>query len=180
MAGVSLTVILQEENLIAAVLLEQAALNLLHLKHPAVRKWSFHLVLAALRFSNCQQPRLANRAYRSALPCLQNKAITAIEHGGHRNMRCILEACKGRKCNVSSTQSGCMAGLSPKLESISACFQQVTPLPQVTHETSKAAKPLIVMQANLRIVSSRIPPSPMPQLACRGFQRRVPQRTSLK
>jgi hypothetical protein len=54
----------QEENLIAAVLLEQAALNLLHTDPPAVRKWAFHLVLAALRFSNCQQPRLANRAYR--------------------------------------------------------------------------------------------------------------------
>lgn len=56
---------MQEENLIAAVLLEQAALNLLHTHPPAVRKWAFHLVLAALRFSNCQQPRLANRAYRS-------------------------------------------------------------------------------------------------------------------
>lgn len=55
---------LQEGNLIAAVLLEQAALYLLHVEPPSVRKWAFHLVLAALRFANCQQPQLANRAYR--------------------------------------------------------------------------------------------------------------------
>ena len=55
---------MQEGNLIAAVLLEQAALYLLHVDPPSVRKWAFHLVLAALRFANCQQPQLANRAYR--------------------------------------------------------------------------------------------------------------------
>lgn len=51
----------------AAVLLEQAALHLLHLRPPSIRKWAFHLVLAALRFSNCSQPQLANRAYRYIL-----------------------------------------------------------------------------------------------------------------
>lgn len=64
---------LQESNLTAAVLLERAALTFLHADPPAMRKWAFHLVLAALRFSSCHQPQLADRAYRSA-------GCTALHH----------------------------------------------------------------------------------------------------
>ena len=57
--------LVQEGNMVAAVLLEQAAMHLLHMDPPAMRKWAFHLVLAALRFSNCSQAQLADAAYRS-------------------------------------------------------------------------------------------------------------------
>jgi hypothetical protein len=64
---------LQEENLRAALLLEQAALCLLRVQPPAVRKFAFHLVLAGLRYNACDQKGLGTRAYRRApggfFPC---------------------------------------------------------------------------------------------------------------
>lgn len=57
----------QEENLRAALLLEQAALCLLRVSPPSVRKYAFHMVLAGLRYNACDQKALGMRAYRSAL-----------------------------------------------------------------------------------------------------------------
>ncbi len=56
----------QEENLRAALLLEQAALCLLRVSPPSVRKYAFHMVLAGLRYNACDQKALGMRAYRSA------------------------------------------------------------------------------------------------------------------
>ena len=56
---------MQEENLRAGLLLEQAAHSLLRLAPaPHVRKFAFHLVLAGLRFNLCEQKGLALRAYK--------------------------------------------------------------------------------------------------------------------
>ncbi len=54
----------QEENLRAALLLEQAALCLLRVSPPSVRKYAFHMVLAGLRYNACDQKALGMRAYR--------------------------------------------------------------------------------------------------------------------
>jgi hypothetical protein len=54
---------LQEENLRAGLLLEQAAYCLLALQPPHVRKFAFHLVLAGLRYDMCGQKVLSMRAY---------------------------------------------------------------------------------------------------------------------
>ena len=59
--------VLQEENLCAAVLLEQAALCLLRLRHPSVRKYAFLLLLSGLRYNASSQRGLGARVYRSGL-----------------------------------------------------------------------------------------------------------------
>lgn len=58
------TLVCQEEGLRAALLLEQAALCLLRVAPPALRKFAFHMVLAGLRYSSCGQSALGARAYR--------------------------------------------------------------------------------------------------------------------
>ena len=55
---------LQEENLRAGLLLEQAAYCLLSQSPPHTRKFAFHLVLAGLRYDMCAQKGLAQRAYK--------------------------------------------------------------------------------------------------------------------
>ena len=55
---------MQEEPLRAALLLEQAALSLLQMSPPSVRKFAFHLVLAGLRYNAVRQQKLGMRAYR--------------------------------------------------------------------------------------------------------------------
>ena len=84
----------QEEGLRAALLLEQAALCLLRVAPPALRKFAFHMVLAGLRYSSCGQGALGARAYRCdsriACDCLpwccawrdiecRNRACTSLE-----------------------------------------------------------------------------------------------------
>ena len=59
----------QEENLRAALLLEQAALCLLRVQPPHLRKFAFHMVLAGLRFNAAGQQRLGIRAYKCAMTC---------------------------------------------------------------------------------------------------------------
>ena len=54
----------QEENLRAALLLEQAAWALLRTQPPHARKFAFHMVLSGLRYNACQQASLGMRAYR--------------------------------------------------------------------------------------------------------------------
>ncbi len=60
----SSTEMTQEENLRAALLLEQAAFCLLHVAPPHVRKFAFHMVLSGLRYNACGQVPLGVRAYR--------------------------------------------------------------------------------------------------------------------
>jgi trafficking protein particle complex subunit 8 len=62
--------LLQEENLRAALLLEQAAWALLRTQPPHARKFAFHMVLSGLRYNACQQVPLGMRAYRWAAQCL--------------------------------------------------------------------------------------------------------------
>ena len=57
---------MQEDNLRAALLLEQAALFQLHTSPPLLRKFAFHTVLAGLRYNNCKQQRLGTHAYKCA------------------------------------------------------------------------------------------------------------------
>ena len=59
----SLRVVLQEDNLRAGLLLEQAAYCLLSLQPAHKRKFAFHLVLAGLRYDMCEQKFLSRRAY---------------------------------------------------------------------------------------------------------------------
>jgi hypothetical protein len=54
---------LQEEDLRAGLLLEQAAHCLLRLAPPHARKACFTLVLAGLRYDMSEQRHLSNRAY---------------------------------------------------------------------------------------------------------------------
>ena len=54
----------QEENLRAALVLEQAAHCLLRTAPPHVRKYAFHMVLSGLRYNACGQQQLGIRAYR--------------------------------------------------------------------------------------------------------------------
>lgn len=56
----------QEENLRAALLLEQAAWALLRTQPPHARKFAFHMVLSGLRYNACGQLPLGGRAYRCA------------------------------------------------------------------------------------------------------------------
>jgi hypothetical protein len=56
----------------AGLLLEQAAHSLLAMKPPQVRKFAFHLVLAALRFNMCNQGGLALDAYKQAMAIYSN------------------------------------------------------------------------------------------------------------
>jgi len=58
----------QEESLRAALLLEQAALCLLRVAPPALHKFSFHMVLAGLRYAGCGKAALGARAYQCAAP----------------------------------------------------------------------------------------------------------------
>lgn len=55
---------LNEGNLAAGLMLEQAGHCLLRLSPPHARKFAFYLVLAGLRFNMCGQRGLALRAYR--------------------------------------------------------------------------------------------------------------------
>ena len=55
---------MQEEDGRAAVLLEQAALCLLHKQPPNLRRFSFHFVLAGLRYNSCNLRNLGRHAYR--------------------------------------------------------------------------------------------------------------------
>jgi hypothetical protein len=66
----------QEENLRAALLLEQAALCLLRVSPPSVRKYAFHMVLAGLRYNACDQKALGMRAYRCSSTSLVMAEIT--------------------------------------------------------------------------------------------------------
>ena len=54
----------QEESARAAVLLEQSAYCLLFTSPPSVRKFAFHMVLAALRYNSAGFKRLGLHAYR--------------------------------------------------------------------------------------------------------------------
>ncbi len=54
----------QEENARAGVLLEQSAYCLLFTAPPSVRKFAFHLVLAALRYNSGGFKRLALHCYK--------------------------------------------------------------------------------------------------------------------
>ena len=58
------TAAVQEENLRAALVLEQAAQCLLHTSPPHVRKYAFHMVLSGLRYNSYGQQQLGMRAYR--------------------------------------------------------------------------------------------------------------------
>ena len=71
----------QEENLRAALVLEQAAQCLLHTSPPHVRKYAFHMVLSGLRYNSCGQQQLGMRAYRcgpNMPPCAVNNT-TAVD-----------------------------------------------------------------------------------------------------
>ena len=65
-------VCMQEEDARAAVLLEQAAICLLHQQPPSRRRFAFHLVLAGLRYNSCNLRNLGRHAYRclpGQVPC---------------------------------------------------------------------------------------------------------------
>ncbi|KAK9823583.1 hypothetical protein WJX72_003982 [[Myrmecia] bisecta] len=73
----------QEENLRAALLLEQAALYLLHISPPGIRKFAFHMVLAGLRFNACDQKQLGLSAYRQVLGVYAGRQWSFIEEHLH-------------------------------------------------------------------------------------------------
>ncbi|KAK9916791.1 hypothetical protein WJX75_007099 [Coccomyxa subellipsoidea] len=73
----------QEENLRAALLLEQAALCLLRVSPPSVRKYAFHMVLAGLRYNACDQKALGMRAYRQVLSVYKDHKWAFIEEHIH-------------------------------------------------------------------------------------------------
>ncbi|BDA40386.1 probable trafficking protein particle complex subunit 8 [Coccomyxa sp. Obi] len=73
----------QEENLRAALLLEQAALCLLRVSPPSVRKYAFHMVLAGLRYNACDQKALGMRAYRQVLSVYKGHKWAFIEEHIH-------------------------------------------------------------------------------------------------
>lgn len=54
----------QEENVRAALLLEQSALCLLYASPPSRRRFAFQMVLAGLRYHAAGQKRLATHAYK--------------------------------------------------------------------------------------------------------------------
>ena len=58
----------QEDNVRAALLLEQAAHCLLRASPPPMRKVAFQLVLAGLRYNSCHLRLLARREYRCERP----------------------------------------------------------------------------------------------------------------
>ena len=72
-------VIAQEENLRSGLLLEQGALCLLRTRPPQLRKFSFHMTLAGLRFNACEQKALGMRAYRCAFV---HKHVMCASDGG--------------------------------------------------------------------------------------------------
>ncbi|KAK9825400.1 hypothetical protein WJX81_000447 [Elliptochloris bilobata] len=72
-----------EEGLRAALLLEQAALCLLRVAPPALRKFAFHMVLAGLRYSSCGQSALGARAYRQVLGLYAGRQWAFIEEHLH-------------------------------------------------------------------------------------------------
>lgn len=53
----------ESDNVRSALLLEQAALYLLHVQPPALRKFAFTIVLAGLKYLNHNQRMLGIRAY---------------------------------------------------------------------------------------------------------------------
>eukprot|EP00798_Chlamydomonas_sp_ICE-L_P000836 gene836-33567_t len=69
----------EEENARAALLLEQAAYQLLFPKTPSIRKYAFRMVLAGLRFHSCAQKRLSLHAYRQVLGMYHGKGWRSIE-----------------------------------------------------------------------------------------------------
>lgn len=69
----------QEEDLRAALLLEEAANLLLLATPPRLRKYAFHLVLAGLRYSKAGALTLASYSYRDVLSIYQNQGWDLIE-----------------------------------------------------------------------------------------------------
>eukprot|EP00191_Tetraselmis_sp_GSL018_P010607 CAMPEP_0177617484 /NCGR_PEP_ID=MMETSP0419_2-20121207/24909_1 /TAXON_ID=582737 /ORGANISM="Tetraselmis sp., Strain GSL018" /LENGTH=1191 /DNA_ID=CAMNT_0019116003 /DNA_START=216 /DNA_END=3787 /DNA_ORIENTATION=+ len=69
----------EESHTRAALLLEQSAVCLLKCEPPLERKFAFHLVLAGLRFHQCDQRLLAERAYRQVLSLYEGKRWYLIE-----------------------------------------------------------------------------------------------------
>ena len=54
----------QESSLVAALLLEQAALCFRSTRHPMCRKYAFHLILAGYRFISCSQVKPTYSCHR--------------------------------------------------------------------------------------------------------------------
>ncbi|KAK9833051.1 hypothetical protein WJX74_005623 [Apatococcus lobatus] len=74
---------LQEEDGRAAVLLEQAALCLLHKQPPNLRRFSFHFVLAGLRYNSCNLRNLGRHAYRQVVWLYEGRHWAFIEEHLH-------------------------------------------------------------------------------------------------
>jgi len=72
-----------ESHLMAAVLLEQAALCFRSMRPALPRKFAFHLILAGFRFIQCGQRRHAVRAYAAALAVYSRKGWTHVEDHVH-------------------------------------------------------------------------------------------------
>ena len=72
-----------ETHLVAALLLEQAALCFRSMRPALPRKFAFHLILAGFRFIQCGQRRHAVRAYAAALAVYSRKGWTHIEDHVH-------------------------------------------------------------------------------------------------
>lgn len=89
---------LQEDNLRAALLLENAAHLLLRLKPPQTRKCAFHLVLAGLRYSQGGALGLASRAYSQALGAYDGKNWKILEEHVHEAL--------GKSCRDTGDLAG--------------------------------------------------------------------------
>ncbi|CAK9197509.1 unnamed protein product [Sphagnum jensenii] len=82
-AGVLFRASVEELDLRAGVLLEQAAYCYLRASPPMLRKFGFHLVLAGNRYIVCAQHKHAMRVYRSALSIFEDQGWKYISDHVH-------------------------------------------------------------------------------------------------
>jgi tetratricopeptide (TPR) repeat protein len=90
-----------EDNLRGGLLLERAAHSLLRLRPPQPRKFSFHLVLAGLRYNQGGQRALARRAYAQALSVYAGRGWDTIEEHVHEAL--------GKLCEGGGDAAGALA-----------------------------------------------------------------------
>jgi hypothetical protein len=100
-----------EENLRAAFLLEYSAHLLLKAKPPKLRKYAFYLVLAALRYGQSGENKLAFYAHQNSINILKGKGWDILEEHVHGAL--------SRECSISGNISMALKHTVPMLNCLS-------------------------------------------------------------
>jgi len=107
----------EESHVRAALLLEQTAACLLRCDPPLERKFAFHLVLAGLRYHQCDQRLLAERAYRQVLTVYSGRHWGLIEEHLH-DVLCRYKQDKGDSLGAIHHMMALLGGCAHRSEAV--------------------------------------------------------------